>query len=141
MLISVILLGGMLLGASAVTGTLLAYQIRQANDALKSAKALFAADAGMEAASFCVLKNFRCPSDKGSDPGYSENRYPMQYDFLEYREGNGPEFTIVKSVNEADGVINIVSKGTFSSAVRAFEAFFEGAEPDGVPPTEGVTVE
>ncbi len=48
MILSVLMLGGVLLGASALAGLLMVYQIRQANDAVNSAKAFFAADAMIE---------------------------------------------------------------------------------------------
>ncbi len=59
MLISVITLSGILISAAGIAGLLMIYQIRGANDAVNSAKAIFAADAGIEAASFCYFKS--CP--------------------------------------------------------------------------------
>ncbi len=48
MVLSVMMLGGLVLSVTAIAGLLLVYQIRQANDAVNSAKAIFAADAGIE---------------------------------------------------------------------------------------------
>ena len=48
MVLSVVMLGGVLMSASAIAGLLMVYQIRQANDAVNSAKAIFAADTGIE---------------------------------------------------------------------------------------------
>ena len=59
MLISVIMLSGILLSAAAIAGLLTIYQIRAANDVVNSAKAIFAADAGIEAVSWCSFKP--CP--------------------------------------------------------------------------------
>ncbi len=56
MIISVITLGGMLLGSAGIAGLLMSYQIRSANDAVNSAKAFFAADAGVEASGYCLNK-------------------------------------------------------------------------------------
>ena len=53
---SVMMLGGILLSATAIAGLLMKYQIRQTNDAANSAKALFAADAGLESESYCVIQ-------------------------------------------------------------------------------------
>jgi GxxExxY protein len=56
MIISVVILGGMLLSAAAIAGLLMVYQIRASNDAVNSAKAVFAADAGIEAVTWCTFK-------------------------------------------------------------------------------------
>ncbi len=48
MLITVLVLSGTLLGATAIAGLLMLYQIRQTSDVINSTKAIFAADAGME---------------------------------------------------------------------------------------------
>lgn len=52
MLLTVIALGGTLLGATTIAGLLMLYQIRQATDLKDSNKAIFAADAGMEMVSY-----------------------------------------------------------------------------------------
>jgi hypothetical protein len=56
MIISVVTLSGILLAAAAIAGLLMTYQLRSANDTVNSAKALFAADAGIEAATYCYFK-------------------------------------------------------------------------------------
>ncbi len=48
MILTVLALGGTILGATTVAGLLMLYQIRQATDLANSAKAIFAADAGLE---------------------------------------------------------------------------------------------
>jgi hypothetical protein len=52
MLITVLSLGGTILGATAIAGLLMLYQIRSATDFANSAKAVFAADAGTEWAQY-----------------------------------------------------------------------------------------
>lgn len=56
MLISVLSLSGAILGATAIAGLLTLYQLRSANDSQNSAKAIFAADAGVE----WTLFNYYC---------------------------------------------------------------------------------
>ncbi len=56
MLIAVLSLGGAILGATTVAGFLTLYQIRATTDTANSAKAIFAADAGVEWALF----NYYC---------------------------------------------------------------------------------
>ncbi len=63
MLIAVLSLGGAILGATTVAGLLTLYQLRAVNDSENSAKAIFAADAGVEWTLFdyyCVAEG-RCP--------------------------------------------------------------------------------
>lgn len=56
LILTVLALGGALLGATAIAGLLTTYQIRQTTDLANSAKAIFAADAGIE----WGLYNFFC---------------------------------------------------------------------------------
>jgi hypothetical protein len=55
MVLTVVMLGGMMLSATAVAGLLMFYQLRQANDISSSGAAVFAADAGLEAGSYCYF--------------------------------------------------------------------------------------
>lgn len=48
MILTVLALGGTLLGATTIAGLLLTYQIRQTSDFGASARAIFAADGGVE---------------------------------------------------------------------------------------------
>jgi hypothetical protein len=48
MLLTVLALGGTILGATTIAGLLMVYQIRQATDLANSQKAIFVADAGAE---------------------------------------------------------------------------------------------
>jgi len=48
MIIAILTLGGAILGATTLAGILMLYQIRATTDAANSAKAIFAADAGIE---------------------------------------------------------------------------------------------
>ncbi len=59
-ILTTVMLGGLMLSATAIAGLLMFYQLRQANDAAGSAMAVFAADAGLEAGSYCYFY--------GSDP-------------------------------------------------------------------------
>ena len=59
MILSVLALGGTILGVTTIAGLLMTYQIRQATDFAFSAKAIFAADSGLE----WGLYNFYCATD------------------------------------------------------------------------------
>lgn len=62
MILSVVILGGILLSASAIAGLLMIYQIRASNNVIASAKALFAADSGLEIATWCFFKGCDDPT-------------------------------------------------------------------------------
>ena len=63
MLITVLALGGAILGATTVAGLLTLYQIRATTDVESSAKAVFAADAGVEWAQYAYnCKNVDSPA-------------------------------------------------------------------------------
>lgn len=55
LLLTVVAIGGVLLGAMTIAGLLLIYQIRQSTDLKNSNKAIFAADAGIEWATYSVV--------------------------------------------------------------------------------------
>ncbi len=48
MITTILALGGVLMGATAIAGLLMVYQIRQASDLANSTKAIFAADTGVD---------------------------------------------------------------------------------------------
>ena len=54
-ILTVVMLGGLMLSATAIAGLLMFYQLRQANDAASSGQAVFAADAGLEASLYCYF--------------------------------------------------------------------------------------
>lgn len=62
MLISILVLGAVMIGIASIGTTLLIFQIQQVNNSADSAGALFAADAGLEAVSWCFFNNEICPA-------------------------------------------------------------------------------
>ena len=69
MILTVLALGGTILGATTVAGLLMLYQIRQSTDLENSAKAIFAADAGIEWA----LYKFVRQDEALQPPAFSNN--------------------------------------------------------------------
>ncbi len=104
MVLSVLMLGGVLLGVSAFAGLLMVYQIRQVNDALNSAKAFFAADAGIEWQTYNIYK---ASSTLAEPPVFS----------------NGVSVTSTVFYPE-NGEVIIRAKGFSGRAVRALEIVF-----------------
>ena len=64
MILTVLALGGTILGATAIAGTLMLYQLRQAKDTESSTEAIYNSDAGME----CGLYQFFTGLKNGTDP-------------------------------------------------------------------------
>lgn len=58
---TVLVIGGLLLGASSIAGLLMVYQIRQSSDVINSTKAIFAADTGIEWELYRILKDSNYP--------------------------------------------------------------------------------
>ncbi|MFA5083937.1 MAG: hypothetical protein WC475_00925 [Candidatus Paceibacterota bacterium] len=96
MLMTVLVIGGLLLGASSIAGLLMVYQIRQSSDVVNSTKAIFAADTGIEWELYRLFAN----------PGYAKPIMTNQADFS----------TIVY------GTSTIKSVGTAGHSSRAFQA-------------------
>jgi hypothetical protein len=110
MILSVVILGGILLSAAAIAGLLMVYQIRASNDAVNSAKAIFAADAGIEVVSWCFFKG--CP------PYDAQNPPPIDFD------DGGVSFEVDSTITATD--ITIVSKGLAAGGkvIRILETVF-----------------
>jgi hypothetical protein len=64
MILTILALGGTLLGATTIAGLLMLYQIRNSTDLENSAKAIFAADAGLDWA----LYKFSCANGGSQSP-------------------------------------------------------------------------
>lgn len=122
MILSIILLGGLLLGASAVAGLLTIFQIRQSNSAVFSTQAIFAADAGLEWATYSCYKlglcdpNFEGDLDKGVFPEAPEFSDPkISVSVYQY------------AIDEA-GKIKFSAEGISRNSIRLLEVTF-GAQP------------
>ena len=61
MLLTVLILGGVILGVSTIAGYITVQKIRQSSGAIDSTKAIFAADTGIE---WELYKQFKGPADK-----------------------------------------------------------------------------
>lgn len=111
-ILAVLTLGGILLSTAAVAGVLLVYQIRNTNDAVNSAKAIFAADAGIEAASFCYFS----ATGGGCDPEA----------IAEGISFSDADVSIDLEIDESPDLVTITSKGFAArgKVIRTLEAFF-----------------
>lgn len=106
MILTVLALGGTLLGATTIAGLLLTYQIRQTSDFGSSARAIFAADAGVEYGMYQFFKG-------GSGSPVFSN-------------GAGVEVRCFDSGSTQiactdENVASIWSRGTSGKSFRAFE--------------------
>lgn len=106
MIFTVIMLGGLILSATAIAGLLTVYQIRQSNDAENSARAFFAADAALEWRLFYFYK------DSSVAP-------------LTFSPDLLPDVRANSSVTQLpDGSWDFVSQGFSGNTVRALETIF-----------------
>lgn len=133
MLIAVLSLGGAILGATTVAGLLTLYQLRAANDSQNSAKAIFAADSGVEWTLFdyyCGIDN-RCPS--GAPDG---GQITLPADALPSFTG-GSNATLSVTCSDVNGdpsvcsdtstTVSAVTIGGSSNSKRAFAVSLMGA--------------
>ncbi|MEK7624297.1 MAG: hypothetical protein AAB404_01020 [Patescibacteria group bacterium] len=88
MLLTTLVVGGLLLGASAIAGLMMVYQIRQSSDVVNSTKAVFAADSGVEWELYRMFK----------DSDYPKPIMTNQTDFSTTVSGSN----IVKSVGSSN---------------------------------------
>jgi len=111
MLVSVIMLGGILITSGVIGGLLVVQQIRQSTDTVNSAKAIFAADAGLEWMTYCLVQIGGCDEYKDSF-------------------GNTPiafsnDTSASSSYSIGPGVTYISSQGFSGKAMRALETAFQ----------------
>lgn len=129
MILTVLTLGGALLGATTIAGLLMLYQVRQGADVGQSAKALFAADAGVE----WGLYNLLCQSDPTRTP------CPLP-ELPTFRNGATVEVHCLDDAGEEvpnctpDRTVTLKTLGKSANVARAFCAL---SNCDGVPETPG----
>ena len=121
MILAVLALGGTMLGATAIAGFLMLYQIREATDFQSSAKAIFAADAGTE---WALYSYFQPPAGAlpGAPAGTLSNGATMQ---VTCYDGTGVN---VVSCDSTGIAADAISKGAALDAKRAFLVTFGGAK-------------
>jgi len=100
MLLTVLILGGSILGASTIAGYLMLLKVRGASDIANSAKAIFAADTGIE---WELYKQFK-------DPAYPKPLLSNNADFI-----TSNDTLKIKSIGESNNIF------------RAFESDLTGA--------------
>lgn len=108
MLLSIVLLGGVILSATAIGGLLMVFQIRQGNDAVNSAKALFAADTGLE---WETYNRFTSVPGSVTEPAFD----PIL---------GSVSFVSTTTIDAVLEETTITSQGFSNNSVRALEAVF-----------------
>jgi hypothetical protein len=109
MLLTVLILGGVIISAASLLGFLVIYKIRQITDLGNSAKAVFAADAGIEWELLRALKpgqRYRSCPNFSNGAGFQSNVKILEEQALE-----------VRSIGQASGIVRIHSQ---ISNVNAF---------------------
>lgn len=116
MLLSVLLISSAVLGAATIAGLLVLFQLRQTADAEASARAVFAADAGIERSLYEKYRNptFTCDGI-GNELRSPEGDFELSGN-IEYLVRFNADCTIARSGGRA------------GRAARAFEIYMEGIE-------------
>ena len=133
MLIAVLSLGGAILGATAVAGLLTLYQLRAANDSQNSAKAIFAADSGVE----WTLFDYYCANEgrcSGGAPDGGQVTIPAS-SLPSFVGGNGASLSVACTdlngdpsvCSDASTTVSGVAVGASSNSKRAFAVTLVGA--------------
>lgn len=118
MVLTVLALGGTILGATTIAGLLMLYQIRQTTDLSNSARAIFAADAGLEHAFYDLF----CAGDPNKSP------CPLT-DGVVFTNGAAVDILCLDADNAEvqcndENIRRIRGVGRAGSATRALEASF-----------------
>lgn len=100
MLLTILILGGSILGASAIAGYLMLLKVRSVSDITNSAKAIFAADAGIE---WELYRQFKTA-------GYAKPSFSNGANFMTTNDGQK-----IKSIGNSNNIF------------RAFESDIVGA--------------
>lgn len=116
MILSIVLLGALLLSASAIAGLLTIFQIRQANNVVNSTKAIFAADAALEWATYA------CYSESLCDPNYQGDL--VLNDGREPNFGDGLGFNIYQYQVDANNRWKFSAEGKYKNSIRLLEVTF-----------------
>lgn len=124
MILTVLSLGGTMLGATTIAGLLMLYQLRQATDMASSAKAIFAADAGIEWGIYCLLNSdeVRCPPPSSNNPANLDDN-ATNFFVSCYGEGN-----VYLSCTQGEPVVLLRSLANSRGVYRALEVSFELAQ-------------
>lgn len=100
MILTVLALGGTILGATTIAGLLMLYQLRSTSDVADSAKAIFAADTGID----WSLYKFAYPSSTDSAPVFSNGAsftaecYDSSFNVVDCRN---PSSTVFRSFGQS----------------------------------------
>ena len=111
MVLTVMMISGAVLSATAIVGLLTLYQVRHSAGVIDSAKALFAADAGVE----CALMQHKDAVSRGCSDGQ-----------ITKLSDNMTQFVIHNITDSATppNIIGARSVGTYLKTSRSFEAQF-----------------
>lgn len=130
MILSILVLGGAILGATTIAGLLMVFQIRQTTDVRNSAQAIFAADAGIETGMYNYFKvsssTYLCSHD--ADPASDTCSFSFGL-------SNGAIVNAMDTTSDN----SLLSKGMAGTARRAFLSSLSAATAL-APQTDGATV-
>ena len=118
MIMTILALGGTMLGATTIAGLLMVYQIRQSTDMANSMKAIYAADSGLE----WTLHNFFITSSPLPSPVFSDTKTSASSTMACW--GSGGQAISCSSDPLSVDTIEVRSVGRNSNVNRAFRINF-----------------
>lgn len=123
------ILGGVMIGAATIGSVLLRFQVSQVNDAVESSRALFAADAGVEAVSWCFFQKSQetgnCEvNEYQGEPNNGDTFCPEDNKPDISFEGPNVEIQTRCRWDKEEGIVTIRSQGLVASTTRILEATF-----------------
>jgi hypothetical protein len=135
MLIAVLSLGGAILGATTVAGLLTLYQLRAANDSQNSAKAIFAADSGVEWTLFDYYCGTINPSRCAGGAPDGGTIVPSADSLPSFTGGSGATISVACTdingnpsvCSDVSTTVSAITIGTSGSSKRAFAVQLVGA--------------
>lgn len=114
MVLTVMLLSGAVLGATAIVGLLMIYEIRNAVDIINSAKALAAADAGIQ----CALMKRKEVQEFSTSSRNCGETTPISL------SSSGARYSVTEVMDDEGVAIGVRSTGTSGRISRSFEAAY-----------------
>ncbi len=121
MLITVLVLSGTILGATAIAGLIMLYQIRQSTDIVNSTKAIYAADSGIE---WRLYKFFKAPApDTQKCKTCAESNFACPQ--TQFQNNSSFETACTAQLSGGNLTVDIKSKGLSGNNARAFEIILQ----------------
>ena len=127
MIMTTLAIGGTILGAATIAGLLVVYQIRATTDLADSAKAIFAADAGIEWQLYNYFRDTAIMPDPLLEPVFTPSLSNIQLN-VDCFDDSGAKIDDCGTLGNSSATA-IKSVGTYGNSSRAFFISIQGVTP------------